>query len=451
MRIRQSTQTENSWQSTSTPVTSPFQSRPFPTQEQTEESPSEQQEIPNLQAQPKTTGSFGHNFANISVYPPGTPQSDLPIFAKTIPVVSEKTEGQIQRFGDPEGSSLLTEAQVQQAKAWYAANRKQYTPKIIEQIQKEVGTKPDRAIGKTTIQAIAKWQKDNPPLTVDGKAGPRTLPAMFPSGLAELAAIEDFVGKAKQVEAYWTDLKTPNKRAKTLLQLVNDTLGAADVPACNSSLEDLGSNLGVFDLEKWVIILDEKVVSQETLTEQEAADVAETVYHEARHAEQSYRIAQRLAGMGKSAKAIATEMKIAAGIASKAFDNPLKAGSMDALIAEGWHESRHGAKAAETEQIMLALYTTRAAFRNANTDFNKAEEAYYIAEVHYRTSAGDPRRMDDAQKRMDDAQKKMDDAQKKMDEAEKQYKAVYEKYENLPEETDSRRVGGEFKKAYLKE
>jgi len=80
--------------------------------------------------------------------------------------------------------------------------------------------------------------------------------------------------------------------------------------------------------------------------------MADTVYHEARHAEQWYRMAQMRAGQGRTAAQIATEMGIPARIAAVAAGAPLARGSMDALIADGWYQSVYGSGSAHRERVL---------------------------------------------------------------------------------------------------
>ncbi|MFB8788076.1 MAG: hypothetical protein U7123_04345 [Potamolinea sp.] len=61
--------------STVTPVTKPFQSRPFAVQTKPEHS-SPQQELPDSETQQETVKCFGHSLANISISAPSAPPPD---------------------------------------------------------------------------------------------------------------------------------------------------------------------------------------------------------------------------------------------------------------------------------------------------------------------------------------------------------------------------------------
>jgi hypothetical protein len=207
-------------------------------------------------------------------------------------------------------------------------------------------------IDDETVQAVARFQEANPPLAVDGMAGPRTLPAAFPSGLADQERTEEFVGQAQAVEADWATLGDAQQRADRLMEAVNQHLRDSDVPECTSRLTNLGNNAGEFSFQNWRIDLGQLPFGRATITNEEAADIANTVYHEARHAEQWFRIAQMLAGRGRSAAQIAREMFIQPEIAQAAKDNPIEPGTMEALIADGWYQSIYGRDAAHRNFVL---------------------------------------------------------------------------------------------------
>jgi hypothetical protein len=157
---------------------------------------------------------------------------------------------------------------------------------------------------------------------------------MFPTGLAQKSAINQFVGAAKKAEADWANLKTSNERADALLKPVNQQLIAAGIPACQKNIKDIVSK-GQFDPRTWTIILSQRDLQKPTLTHEEAEDIAETVYHEARHAEQNHMMARMMAGKGKSSEEIQIQLQIPPNIASDAASKPLKPGSMEAKTPPG--------------------------------------------------------------------------------------------------------------------
>jgi hypothetical protein len=303
----------------------------------------------------------------------------------------------------------LTPGQVVKAQSYYAIRAKQYTPDIIMQIQLQVGADPTGTMDEDSVQAVARFQATHPPLKVDGMAGPRTLPAAFPSGLADSERTDEFVEAAQGVQADWATLDSADERAEALMEAVNDQLEDSKVPECDFTVEKLGEGtVGQFDFETWNIQLGEEAFEKETITNEEAADMANTVYHEARHAEQWYMMAQMLAGQGKKAAKIVTMMGIPAEIAKEAEDNPLESTSIEALIADGWYQS---------------VYGTSAAYRNkVLTDLEKTDEALAKAEQAFVDDPSEQNR-------------------RKLVLLREKRQKLYEQYHNLPEEDDAHRVG----------
>jgi hypothetical protein len=263
--------------------------------------------------------------------------------------VSRMLEQTVQREDD----DLLSANQTVKAMSYYERRSDQYTEAIISQLQAALGLPETGRVDEALVQAAAGWQAAHPPLAVDGMIGPRTLPALIPGGLAEQEEIETFAGDAKGViEGDDWATQSKEERVDAILAEVNKRLTAANVPEVGKVIQDLGGDAGRFSFSLWSIRFDEGIFSQETLTDAEKADLADTVYHEARHAEQWYRMAQMLAGEGKTAAEIRSEMSIPADQAGEAFDHPLAEGSMDALIADGWYQSVYGTGREERGRVL---------------------------------------------------------------------------------------------------
>ena len=62
------------------------------------------------------------------------------------------------------------------------------------------------------------------PLKVDGMAGPRTLPALFPIGLATARSEKAFAAQVHQVEKNWAGLGSAGARARELVKQGNQEL-----------------------------------------------------------------------------------------------------------------------------------------------------------------------------------------------------------------------------------
>jgi peptidoglycan hydrolase-like protein with peptidoglycan-binding domain len=328
-------------------------------------------------------------------------------------------QGQIQR--DPDGAvadppvTVLSADQVRAAQAFYNSHPDRYTLGFIQQIQQVVGVGTDGVMGPETIQAVAAWQQGQSGLDVDGQAGPRTLPVMFPVGLAKDTAVEDFAADAKAVENQWATLGNAQARGRALLEAVNAQLTASQTPACLMALQDLGNDAGQFDFATWTLALGQTPFSADSVTGEEAADMANTVYHESRHAQQWFLMARMLAGQRQTASQIATGMGIPANIAAQAVANPAAPGSTEAVEAAGFYESVYGGHAAarnqtldDVEKLDTKQKAARQAFEDDPTPLNQARLAA----------------------------------------AKAAFEEAYARYRNLPEEADAWRQGDAVTAAY---
>ena len=264
----------------------------------------------------------------------------------------------LQRQEADEPAGPLNATQVAAAIRFYAGQPTRYTPEIIREIQARVGVEQTGAADAATVQAVATFQQndgtEHPELKIDGMAGPRTLPRMFPTGLKAPGEAQTF-GEEAQTEVIdrWHDL-TPQQRAAELVRLVNLHLEAVGVPAVTPNPIDTGTNLGTFDFTTWAMDIGVEALAIAQPDRAQAADVVDTIYHEARHAEQWFRIAQLRAlqsrrGEGAAederlGRAIAAELQIPRRIADRAVTSPPRfaLGSMEALVAQGWFDSIYG-------------------------------------------------------------------------------------------------------------
>jgi hypothetical protein len=210
-------------------------------------------------------------------------------------------------------------------------------------------------------------------------AGPRTLPSIFKFGLSEDASVSDFAKKAKETfEA--KDGKSEEEKAKSLVSdLVNKRLAALNIPPVAVEVaNDLGTR-GAFSSGDWKLKLDRLQFQPGKF--HDLRDTTATIYHEARHAEQDFRVGQLLARQGKSAEQITAITGLNADVAKKAVDAKGDITAMQALIAQGWFDSLHGAaglaRRRRNSEELRAAFTAREAacdaFKADPTPQNKAK------------------------------------------------------------------------------
>jgi hypothetical protein len=276
--------------------------------------------------------------------------------------VSRYVQRQLLGEEAPTSTEPLDEGQISAALAFYRRQPWLYTAAVITDLRTRLGLDPAGGIAADLAQAVARFQRDegsnDPNLVVDGMAGPRSTPRLFPSGLARAGEGATF-GAEAQVEAFdqWDTLGTAQARADALVVAVNRRLADAGVTTVTVGLYDgdAPTEAGSFDFPTWTMRLNRLLLNQSGLTQQDAADLANTVYHEARHTEQWFTMARFLAGQGYSAPGIALQLGIPANVARDAKDRPIQPGTTEAVVASGWYESVYGSGAAHREAVLTRV------------------------------------------------------------------------------------------------
>ena len=109
--------------------------------------------------------------------------------------------------------------------------------------------------------------------------------------------------------------------------------------------------------KSWTIFFDDDAFSAPDLDDDGARDVAGTVYHEARHAEQGYKMARMLAAKGNSPEQISAKMQLHIDAATGAHANPLPKGVEFATAAQQF-DSVYGPGKAQHEKAEREAVTT---------------------------------------------------------------------------------------------
>ena len=153
--------------------------------------------------------------------------------------------------------------------------------------------------------------------------------------------MSDFTKKAKETFDA-KDGRTEEEKAKSVVSdLINKRLAALKIPPVGVEvLDDLGTR-GAFDPATGSSKLDRLQFQPGKF--HDLRDTTATIYHEARHAEQDFRVGQLLARQGKNAAQITAITGLNADVAQKAVDAKGDITAMQALIAQGWFDSLHGA------------------------------------------------------------------------------------------------------------
>jgi hypothetical protein len=133
---------------------------------------------------------------------------------------------------------LLDAEDVSRAKAFYRAQPRRYTPAVMERLHTHFGLPATAEPTTGMIKNVAIAQKQQG-LKVDGKAGPRTLPQLFPSGLQEAERGQEFAGKAASITADWDRSPLPALRA---ISLVNAPTTSWRRSACPAATRTCGTS-----------------------------------------------------------------------------------------------------------------------------------------------------------------------------------------------------------------
>lgn len=288
---------------------------------------------------------------------------------------------------------------------------------MVERIRTHVGLAPAGGIADDLAQAVARWQRDNgttdPALVVDGMAGPRTMPRLFPSGLAAPGQGAAF-GAAAQANVFdrWDTLATARARGQALVDQINERLRDVGVPPVRLRLFNGSPNeQGAFDPfnGNWHMHLNRRLLDLAGLDEAGAQELADTVFHEARHTEQWFWMARFRAGLGRSVATIVSEMSgLPPRIARAARRSPIRPGTVEAVIASGWWESVFGSRAAHRDATLTRI---------ERADFRLTREQCRFQ--RFSTPAN----------------------QARVDAAQAEFDAAHERYQDLPEENDAFATG----------
>ena len=262
------------------------------------------------------------------------------------------------------------------------------------------------------------------------EAAPAGAPAPAPlppdrTGIGASRSVYPFIDAAKKIEADWVALKNATARAKALGAAANVQLKAAGVPEVKVRVKKM-SNLGELDFATWTLDIGKDAFAKAAASRSEIGDAAETVYHEARHAEQWFRMARLQAGKGWNAWKIATKLGIPLKIAKAAVANPLAAGAgTEATEAGAWFESVYGTGRKHREKTLKSLPKIRKKLKAARAALAKLDKNPKATE------------------------KQKEAARKKVEDLEKEAATAYDAYRALPEEADAWDVGGEASTQWL--
>lgn len=160
-------------------------------------------------------------------------------------------------------------------------------------------------------------------------------------GVGSIASIHEVVAGIRALQPGWPRMPTP-ERLEQVLAVVNRALVGADVPPAKAVELSSRRSMASFNFKSWSLLVSSRLVSKgaptahegnaethasETnagrLSDADAAELADTAAHEARHGEQWFLAARYAAAKGSDAAAIQAAQEIAPEIAAMAAARPL--------------------------------------------------------------------------------------------------------------------------------
>ena len=156
----------------------------------------------------------------------------------------------------------------------------------------------------------------------------------MPTGLAAAGAVTAYVQEARKIRNGWDTLAQNRDRIAALHRPAVAALKAAGVPDVIAMEDPFGNMVGTatnaaFNRGTWTTWYNPDFV-RTGLSDQEFWRRANVAYHEARHAEQTFRVARKLAAEKKNPAQIRQLIGIPDAIAALAVATPLPAGDKTA-------------------------------------------------------------------------------------------------------------------------
>jgi hypothetical protein len=145
------------------------------------------------------------------------------------------------------------------------------------------------------------------------------------TGLARAEATARYAEAARSIRVTW-DARSPRTRMAALVVAVNDELVRVAAPPAVALLHELAPGPTTrrtwFLRGAWCVLFDPRALD-DGLAEEEHGRLASAAYHEARHVEQVFRVARKLAAEGADARWIELRLEIPPEVALAAEAAPL--------------------------------------------------------------------------------------------------------------------------------
>ncbi len=253
-------------------------------------------------------------------------------------------------------------------------------------------------------------------------------------GLNTPANEKQFAQGFKRLQQAWPKLSDVQRRSQ-IEELANAELQKSGVPKVQMVPSILLTEDGEFDFSTWTLAINKKLLNKNSLSEPQAKNLANTVYHESRHAEQFYLIAQQKAAElggaaggtpAQQAQAIYQATRVSTKAAVQAQQHPLNAHDTRKPCAEALnaslykHTAYHNKVIDDTSKTILALNHAEAHYENVNRHYEALRVSPHaspaVVQKAYETAVA---------------------AEKQVEAASAVQQKAYQAYRQLPEEADA--------------
>ena len=249
------------------------------------------------------------------------------------------------------------------------------------------------------------------------------------TGLGSIKSLDKFAVLIRALQKKWSAISSPDNRVKEIDTLLQGPLKEANVPKFIQVSKFKTEFKGAFASSIWSFFISEALVTNNSLSNADAGELANTSLHECRHAEQNFLAARYAAGVkGEDAATIASTHDIPPTIAAEAVAAKFDSGT-DATTK----------KLGET--MHQATVTDKAANQKISDDDGLKEMAALRVEAQAALSA---LLANETPATLSSATAKRDALKAQVAEVER----LYTLYRNIPYEKDAHEVGDAAEEAF---
>ena len=178
--------------------------------------------------------------------------------------------------------------------------------------------------------------------------------------LADPNAAATFARVMRDLQGQWPSLNEAQRGAR-IENLINAPLRAYSMPKVGvvGTVFDDNKRFGLFDSQGWTLQIRQGLLDTKALSEKDGSDLAKTVWHEARHAEQYYLAARREAAFERDAGRLFYRTNVRDDVMRAALTDPMLGAGPDvpALEPMRYPDDHPAALGACADAMRTALIT----------------------------------------------------------------------------------------------